>query len=188
MKSLNIVSTLSLSGLLLISFNSNAFSEDLAYNELRNLSELQSGFDNVAVVNLNNATNSNATIIQKSFGNHKGNAAKIKQQGNDNNATIGQIGNGNRAYINQNGYNNEAAILQAGLYNDGIIIQNGDNNTAYLVQKGYGNEKVINQQNNDNTAYVVEKNNVRHSDYSVNQNGNDHIIIVNGMNKHISVN
>jgi minor curlin subunit len=188
MKSLSIVNTLSLSGLLLVSFSTHAISEDLAKNELRSLSELQSGFDNVAVVNLNEAINSNATIVQKSFGRHKGNAAKIKQQGRDNNATIGQVGNGNRAYINQNGYNNEAAILQAGFYNDGIIIQNGDNNKAYLVQKGYGNEKLINQQDNNNTAYVVEKSNVRHSDYSVNQNGNDHIIIVNGMNKHISVN
>lgn len=174
------------SGMFIFSFH--AYGGDLALNELRDLSELQSGSDDLAVVELGEARNSLAMIEQVNGIYGKGNAAKISQQGNHNNAYIKQEGNGNRALIDQNGNDNTAAILQYGYYNDGYILQDGNNNDAYIVQRGQYIEYSISQQGDNNTAYLMDKRGVNNSSYSVNQSGSELIILVNGMNRNISIN
>ena len=93
----------------------------------------------------------------------------------------------NRALIDQNGNDNTAAILQYGYSNDGYIVQNGNDNEAYIVQKGQYMEHSINQQGNDNKAFIMDKRGVNYSSYSVEQSGSEQIILVNGMNRNISI-
>ncbi|MDO6579999.1 curlin subunit CsgB [Photobacterium sp. 2_MG-2023] len=163
-----------------------AFSSDLARNELSRVSELSDDFNNVARVELKNAYESSATINQSHlFG--SGNKALIRQSGYNNNANIDQIGGGNLSYIEQNGNDNYAAIYQAGWNNEGAIIQNGNQNRAVLSQTGIGLSETINQDGDGNMAFVIDKPNVNYSGFNINQSGNEQILIVNGMNKQITV-
>lgn len=144
-----------ISGVTGISFN--AYSGDLALNELGKLSELQLGYDNIANVEQNGAYYSTATIVQQNKYNGLGNAAKIKQSGSRNDAYIAQKGSGNKAYIDQNGDDNYAAVLEDGFDNTGVILQYGSNNKAAIIQKGSSNQGEIAQYGNDNKALIVQK-------------------------------
>lgn len=165
----------------------NTYSSDLALNELKNLSEFQLGVDNSAVIDLEEANYSSAVIQQKSLGNKVGNAAKIKQRGNYNDAFIAQQGSKNIAYINQRGDYNEAAVSQDGYENLGVIYQNGNNNKAGIVQKGRKNKGKISQYGDDNTALIVQKSNVRNFRSDIQQTGGQTHVIINGMNRNITV-
>ncbi|UTV29079.1 hypothetical protein [Photobacterium atrarenae] len=165
----------------------NTYSSDLALNELMNLSEFQLGVDNSAVIDLEEASHSSAVVQQKSIGDKVGNAAKIKQRGNYNDAFIAQQGSRNIAYINQRGDYNEAAVSQDGYENMGVIYQLGNNNKAGIVQKGRRNKGKISQYGDDNKALIVQKSNVRSFRSDIQQTGGQTHVIINGMNKNITV-
>jgi len=168
-----------------ISFN--VLSGDLAYNELSKLSELQLDYDNISSVKQNAAYNSTATVVQQNRYGGLGNAAKIKQSGSRNDAYIAQKGSGNKAYIDQNGDDNYAAVLEDGFDNTGVILQYGNNNKAAIIQKGSKNRGEIAQYGNDNKALIVQKSNVRYFKSDINQTGGQTHVIINGMNKSITV-
>lgn len=165
----------------------NVFSSDLAFNELGKLSELQLGYDNISSVEQNGAYNSTATVVQQNKYSGLGNAAKIKQSGSRNDAYIAQKGSGNKAYIDQNGDDNYAAVIEDGFDNTGVILQYGNNNKAAIIQKGSKNQGEIAQYGNDNKALIVQKSNVRYFKSDINQTGGQTHVIINGMNKSITV-
>ncbi|MEJ2766064.1 hypothetical protein VV869_19090 [Photobacterium sp. MCCC 1A19761] len=162
-------------------------SSDLALNELKDLSEFQLGLDNSAVIDLEEASYNSAVIDQQSYGLNAGNAAKIKQRGNYNDAYIAQQGGQNIAYTNQNGEYNKAAITQDGYENEGVIYQLGNNNKAGIVQQGKRNKGTITQYGDDNTALIVQKSNVSQFRSNIRQSGGQTHVIINGMNKNITV-
>lgn len=87
--------------------------------------------------------NSDLTAIQ-------GNVSIIKQNGNNNQASVIQSRSasyqlGNFAYINQRGENNQGSISQFRGRNIGIIVQVGNNHTADIVQEGNNFQAQINQ-------------------------------------------
>ena len=168
-----------------ISFN--VLAGDLAYNELSKLSELQLNYDNISSVEQTGAYNSTATVVQQNRYGGLGNAAKIKQSGSRNDAYIAQKGSGNKAYIDQNGDDNYAAVLEDGFDNTGVILQYGSNNKAAIIQKGSKNRGEITQYGNDNKALIVQKSNVRYFKSDINQDGGQTHVIINGMNKSITV-
>ncbi|UXI02659.1 hypothetical protein [Photobacterium sp. TY1-4] len=165
----------------------NVYSSDLALNELKDLSEFELGLDNSAVIELEESNYSSAMINQQSNGLKTGNSAKIKQRGNYNDAYIAQQGSKNVAYINQNGDYNEAAVSQDGYENVGVIYQLGNNNKAGIVQKGRRNKGNITQYGDDNTALIVQKSNVSQFRSDIRQTGGQTHVIINGMNKNITV-
>ncbi|MCO7245848.1 hypothetical protein [Halomonas sp. Mc5H-6] len=87
--------------------------------------------------------NTDITAIQ-------GNISIIKQNGNDNQASVIQSRSssyqlGNFAYIDQRGENNQGSISQYSGRNIGIIVQVGNNHTADIVQEGNNFQAQINQ-------------------------------------------
>ncbi|WP_083007804.1 hypothetical protein [Halomonas sp. GT] len=69
------------------------------------------------------------------------NSSIIRQQGNNNNASVAQSRSlsyqlSNFAYINQLGNGNQASIIQSNGNNTGIIWQVGNDNTASINQHG----------------------------------------------------
>ncbi|MEI8596017.1 hypothetical protein [Photobacterium sp. Hal280] len=169
-------------------FVSSASAFDLARNEFGYYdSELDGINGNASSVELSNATNSKVFIRQNSPQGWKGNKAMVRQSGNNNVAVANQNGVNNFAYLDQNGNDNIAAVYQNGWNNKGIIIQNGNENFAALVQNGNNSREYINQQGDGNKAVVVERPGVSYSGYNINQSGNEQLLIVNGMNKNISV-
>lgn len=169
-------------------FCSSVNALDLARNEFGYYNTELDGIDgNSSLVELSNATNSTVVIRQNSPQGWKGNKAIVRQSGNNNVAVAHQNGVNNLAYLEQNGDDNIAAIYQNGWNNKGMIIQNGNDNFAALVQKGNNSREYINQQGDGNKAVVVERPGVSYSGYNINQSGNEQILIVNGMNKNISV-
>ncbi|WP_051035886.1 hypothetical protein [Photobacterium marinum] len=165
----------------------NAQASDLALNELSHLSELQYGYDNYASVELNNAYNGRVDIIQDDYNQGYGNSAKVLQKGENNDAYIAQYGSGNIAYINQYGNRNTAHITEYGSGNAGLIKQYGNDNEAAILQKGDGNQGQITQYNDDNKALIVQKSNVQYFKTDITQNGGQTHVIINGMNKGITI-
>lgn len=87
--------------------------------------------------------NTDITAIQ-------GNISIIKQNGDDNQASVIQSRSasyqlGNFAYINQRGENNQGSISQYSGRNIGIIVQVGNDHTADIVQEGNNFQAKINQ-------------------------------------------
>ncbi|MDD9174367.1 MULTISPECIES: curlin subunit CsgB [Aliivibrio] len=156
-----------------------------APDELTLLSELNTGHDNNAIVELTNSTNSRVIILQHNVNGAGSNKAKVQQAGYNNNANIVQLGSNNTGLISQNGTNNSASLEQWGTNHEGAILQNGNDNIAHLTQTGNGKQNVVNQTGDSNIAAAVNKNNG--AGFSINQTGNQGIILVNGMDRFISI-
>ncbi|WP_299018565.1 hypothetical protein [uncultured Photobacterium sp.] len=167
--------------------NFNSQASDLALNELSHLSELQYGFDNYASVELDYALNSNVNIIQENNSYGQGNSALVKQSGENNSASIEQYGGGNIAYIHQYGSGNAAYVSEYGYSNYGVIKQYGNNNEATIIQEGGNHQGEITQYNDDNKALVVQKSNVEYFKTDITQSGGQTHVIINGMNKNITI-
>ncbi len=101
------------------------------FNDLLNTVD---DIDNYSEVQITNATDALAVVVQESPGNSAANKAKIVQSGSSNTALIGQKGAANTAYINQQGDNNAAAIGQIGRNGQALVAQKGDNNLAVIGQ------------------------------------------------------
>lgn len=92
-----------------------------------------------------------AHYIEKiEYENIQGNASIIKQNGNNNDASVMQSYSSayqlaNFAYIQQNGDNNLANISQVNGNNIGVILQVGSDHKANIVQKGNNFQAKINQ-------------------------------------------
>lgn len=153
-------------------------------DELTQLSELNEGNNNNAIVNLEHAFNSQVIIKQNNFIGI-GNKAKVNQNGTSNQALISQMGGNNTGLITQNGNNNSATLQQWGVNHEGAILQQGNDNTAYLTQLGSNNENAITQTGDSNFAAAVNKKSG--SSFSIEQTGNQGIILVNGMDRFISI-
>ena len=156
-----------------------------APSELTELSELNTGHSNNAIVELNNSTNSRITIVQHNVNGVGSNKAKVKQAGYNNTAAVLQLGSNNTGLVIQNGNNNSASLEQWGTNLEGAILQNGNDNIAHLVQVGNDQQNAVNQTGDSNIAAAVNKNNG--AGFSISQTGNQGIILVNGMDRFISI-
>lgn len=165
----------------------NSQAGDLALNELSHLSELQYGYDNYASVELTDAYNGRVNIIQDDYNSGYGNSARVLQTGGNNTASVAQYGSSNIAYINQHGNRNTAYITEYGSGNSGLIKQYGNDNEAAILQEGDGNQGKIIQYNDDNKALIVQKSNVQYFKTDITQNGGQTHVIINGMNKGITI-
>jgi minor curlin subunit len=90
---------------------------------------------------LNSGTRISQYISESDQAGLKSNVSIIRQQGNNNKASIAQSRSlsyqlANFAYINQLGNGNQANIVQSNGNNVGIIGQIGDDNTASINQQG----------------------------------------------------
>ncbi|MBD8512489.1 curlin subunit CsgB [Photobacterium sp. CAU 1568] len=161
---------------------SGANAGELAENELNHAW----GSDgNISSIEAYGATDSTAIIVQKSSGGWGGNQSKIKMSGRGNFSYSHQEGHYNRSYIEQDGDNNYAAVSQHGFGNDGSIEQYGNGNIAILSQNGIGHSDSITQRGDENIAVVVNKPHVIFSGFDINQNGNESVLILNGMSRNI---
>ncbi|MBB1312379.1 MULTISPECIES: minor curlin subunit, nucleator CsgB [Aliivibrio] len=156
-----------------------------APSELTELSELNTGHNNNAIVDLTTSTNSRITIVQHNVSGAGNNKAKVRQAGYNNTAAVLQLGSNNTGLIVQNGTNNSASLEQWGVNHEAAILQNGNDNIAHLRQTGNGKQNAVNQTGDSNIAAAVNKNNG--AGFSINQTGNHGIILVNGMDRFISI-
>ena len=153
--------------------------------ELAALSELNTGYDNHAIIELTNSANSKVIILQHNVNGAGSNKAKVQQTGYNNNASVVQLGSNNTGLVIQDGTNNYASLEQLGVSHEGAIIQNGNDNIAHLKQTGNGKQNAVTQTGDSNIAAAVNKNNG--AGFSINQTGNQGIILVNGMDRFISI-
>jgi hypothetical protein len=86
-----------------------------------------------------------------------GGLSLISQDGENNLASISQIGNQNAGLIIQAGNLNTASVTQTGSHNIGIISQIGYGNSASLSQTGNNHAALISQQGTGNVAIVHQR-------------------------------
>lgn len=139
------------------------------------------------MANINISGEFNHAYIEQNSSYKSGNIASINQNGRNNKSLINQGGEANSANIDQYGNSNLAIILQNGSGNNGSISQYGNENEAILSQSGDSLDGSISQLGNGNLAYIVDNSSVSMSGYNINQSGQQSLIIINGMNRNISM-
>ncbi|MFV0575424.1 MAG: hypothetical protein ACK5NC_08455 [Vibrio sp.] len=142
--------------------------------------------DNIANIELSNATNNIVVVSQKGSSSNGNNEANIKSSGDANTIAASQTGNDNSAYILVNGNNNTSVISQYGVNNNGIINQYGNNNDALILQKGTNNYDIIEQTGNNNKAILVNASyNLSTTGSQITQTGNSSpIVLIDGMSRY----
>ncbi|MGF1777727.1 curlin subunit CsgB [Vibrio nomapromontoriensis] len=183
-----------------ISFDLNGefgdFGNGISNSDLMEFDELSvatssSGYSNYAKVVVSNSQY-NQSIIEQEGGGYRSNGAVIIQSDTMNSqASIRQDGQANLAMVKQSGHDNSANIKQHGVGHHGLVVQDGEYNIAILNQystaySSYsGSDISLNQTNDNNIAFIVDGGG---SNYGVNQDGGDQILIVGASNMGIYVN
>lgn len=161
------------------------------YISNKNLNDLDPNFynniDNKTNINLENASNSNITVIQKSRNSDANNNISIKSVGDSNTILAIQNGTNNDAYILTSGSKNLAYLYQQGFNNNAVINQDGSNNEAAILQKGSNNYDIIEQNGYDNSAILINKSNndISGAGSQITQTGTTApVILVDGMSNY----